>query len=86
MRIDTYSGTGISIYGGHRPEYGAYTFAVDGQTVSSGSATSTGIEIQQVLGSVSGLANGPHTAVLTSTGVGMDIDWANLATSVGSAG
>jgi len=81
-----FNGTGISIYGGHRPEYGTYTLSVDGTTVASGTATGVGIEVQQVLGSASGLANGPHTAVLTSTGVGMDIDAVNVNTQVGSVG
>jgi len=80
-----FNGTGIAFYGGYRPEYGRYTLTVDGSTVADGTATAGGVEPQQVLGSASGLANGPHTAVLTSTGVGMDIDWVNLETQVGDA-
>ncbi|KAJ7079072.1 hypothetical protein B0H15DRAFT_859012 [Mycena belliarum] len=81
-----FNGTGITLYGGRRPEYGRYTMTVDGRMITDSSASGGGIELQQVLGSVSGLANGPHTAVLTSTGVGMDIDWANVVTQVGSTG
>ncbi|KAJ7072062.1 hypothetical protein C8F01DRAFT_1243146 [Mycena amicta] len=81
-----FNGTGIEIYGGHRPGYGTYQLTVDGKHVTSGTATAVGVEIQQLLGSATGLANGPHTAVLTSTGVGMDIDWANLITQVGGPG
>lgn len=84
--IDACPGTGIEVYGGHRPEYGVYSMTVDGQTVASGTAASSGIEVQQLLGSATGLANGPHTAILTSSGVGMDIDWANLITQTGSPG
>ncbi|KAJ6587195.1 hypothetical protein DFH09DRAFT_1359620 [Mycena vulgaris] len=80
-----FNGTGISIYGGRRPSYGRYTMSVDGTTVMDSTATGDGLEVQQLLGSASGLANGPHTAVLTSTGVGMDIDWVNLETQIGTA-
>ncbi|KAJ7187954.1 hypothetical protein C8R46DRAFT_1053165 [Mycena filopes] len=81
-----FNGTGIEFYGGFQPSYGTYTLAVDGQTVTTGTATNTGVEVQRLLGSVSGLANGPHTAVLTSTGVGMDLDFVNLSTQVGAVG
>ncbi|KAJ7497579.1 hypothetical protein FB451DRAFT_1212004 [Mycena latifolia] len=81
-----FNGTGISIYGGRRPDYGTYTMTVDGTVVQDSTATGGGIEIQQVLGSASGLVNGQHTAVLTSTGVGMDIDWVNLESQIGSPG
>jgi len=81
-----FNGTGIEIYGGYRPSYGTYSLTVDGKTVASGSASSVGIETNQLLGSASGLANGPHTAVLTSTGVGMDIDWVNLSMDIGAVG
>jgi hypothetical protein len=85
-RIDACSGTGIEIYGGYRPSYGTYSLTVDGKTVASGSASSVGVQTNQLLGSASGLANGPHTAVLTSTGVGMDIDWVNLSMDIGAVG
>ncbi|KAJ7747270.1 hypothetical protein B0H16DRAFT_926842 [Mycena metata] len=81
-----FNGTGIEWYGGFQPSYGTYTLAVDGQTVASGTATNTGVEIRQLLGSALGLANGPHTAVLTSTGVGIDLDFVNLITQVGGVG
>ncbi|KAF7321789.1 hypothetical protein MKEN_00700700 [Mycena kentingensis (nom. inval.)] len=80
-----FKGTGIEIYGGHKPEYGEYTMTVDGKQVASGTAAGNGAQ-QQLLGAVKDLASGPHTAVLTSTGAGLDIDWANVMTSVGSVG
>ncbi|KAJ6500172.1 hypothetical protein C8R47DRAFT_285171 [Mycena vitilis] len=80
-----FNGTGIEIYGGHRPSYGTYTLTVDGETVESGTATDLGVVTQQLLGSASGLSNGPHTAVITSTGVGMDLDFMKLTTQVGAA-
>ncbi|KAF7315678.1 hypothetical protein MIND_00083400 [Mycena indigotica] len=81
-----FNGTGIEIYGSHRPSFGGYELSVDGKLITTGRSSSPGFEIQQLLGSATGLSNGPHTAVLTSTGVGMDIDWANVITQVGGAG
>lgn len=81
-----FNGTGVEFYGGYRPDYGTYTLVVDGQEVASGTSTNTGVETRQLLASASGLTNGPHTAVLTSTGVGMDLDFINLSTQVGAAG
>ncbi|KAK7005783.1 hypothetical protein R3P38DRAFT_3603668 [Favolaschia claudopus] len=81
-----FKGTGVEFYGGFRPSYGTYTLLVDGNQVASGTSTSDGVETRKLLGSASGLANGEHTAVLTSTGVGMDLDFVNLITQVGAAG
>ncbi|KAJ7268690.1 hypothetical protein B0H12DRAFT_1229593 [Mycena haematopus] len=81
-----FNGTGIEFYGGYRPSYGTYSLSVDGTLVASGTSTSGGVETQQLLASASGLANGAHTAVFTSTGVGMDIDFVNLSTQVGAVG
>ncbi|KAJ7130853.1 hypothetical protein C8R43DRAFT_1025207 [Mycena crocata] len=81
-----FNGTGISIFGGRRPSYGRYTMSIDGQTVVESTATIGEILVQQLLAAATGLPNGPHTAVLTCTGVGMDIDWVNLETRIGSAG
>lgn len=78
------SGTGISIYGGHRPNYGAFTISVDGQTIASGDASSPTATAQQLLGSASGLTNGPHTAVLTNSGgSAIDIDFVDVQSQVG---
>jgi len=81
----SFKGTGIEIYGGHKPTYGDYTITVDGKQIASGSASGPAVQ-QQLLGSAQGLQNGPHTAVLTSTGAGMDIDWASVLAEVGPAG
>jgi hypothetical protein len=78
-------GTGISIFGGNRPNYGTYTFSIDGQTVANGNADSSDPLVNQLLGSQSGLTNGQHTAVLTNTGstTFIDIDWIQLQTRMG---
>jgi len=81
-----FNGTGIQFYGGHNPSYGTYTLSVDGNPVATGTSTSIGVETKQLLASASGLTNGPHVAVLTSTGVGMDLDFVNLSTQVGAVG
>jgi hypothetical protein len=85
-RVDACSGTGIEFYGGYRPSYGTYTLSVDGKQVASGTSTSDGVETKRLLAAASGLPNGQHTAVLTSTGVGMDLDFVNLSTQVGATG
>lgn len=60
---------------------------MDGQTVASGSSNIPQAAFQQLLGSVSGLANGPHTAVLTNTGGGpIDIDFLDIQTQIGATG
>ncbi|CAK5281331.1 unnamed protein product [Mycena citricolor] len=81
-----FNGTGIEIYGAHRPEYGSYSMTMDGQSMGETSAASSAVQAQQLLGSATELANGPHTAVITSNGSGMDIDWVNLLTQVGVVG
>jgi len=84
---DPIPGTGLWIFGGHRSNYGTYSVSVDGQTVSSGSAQSDGGAVRQLLGSVSGLPYGSHTAVLTNTGGGpIDIDSVDFEAQVGPAG
>jgi len=80
-------GTGVSIFGGQRPNYGTYSVSVDGQTVSSGSVQSNDQATQQLLGSVSGLPYGSHTAVLTNTGGNpVDIDRIDFQTQIGQSG
>ncbi|KAF8160756.1 hypothetical protein B0H34DRAFT_697962 [Crassisporium funariophilum] len=82
-----FNGTGLSIFGGHRSNYGTYSIAVDGQTITSGSAESADSSVQQLLGTVSGLPDGPHTAVLTNTGGNpIDIDWIDFENRVGDPG
>ncbi|KAF7376412.1 hypothetical protein MSAN_00056700 [Mycena sanguinolenta] len=81
-----FNGTGIEFYGGYNPAYGTYSLTVDGNVVGSGTSTSQGVSVRQLLASAAGLENGAHTAVLTSTGVGMDIDFVNLSTQVGAVG
>jgi hypothetical protein len=77
----------MTIFGGHRPNYGTFTITVDGTTINTGDANSPEATTPQNLGSVSGLVNGPHTAVLTNTGgEGIDIDWIEVISQVGSAG
>jgi hypothetical protein len=80
------AGTGITLFGGNRPNYGTYTFAVDGVILVNGTANSASPVIKQVLASTSGLQDGPHTAVLTNTGSqsSIDIDWFELQTRMGS--
>ena len=80
-------GTGLSIFGGHRSNYGTYSISVDGQTISSGSSQSNDSSSRQLLGSASGLPYGNHTAVLTSTSGGpIDIDWVDFNARVGPQG
>lgn len=82
-----FNGTGISIFGGLRSNYGTYSIMVDGQNVASGNASSQQDEFKQLLGSASGLANGPHTVVLTNTGTSpIDIDFIDIQSQVGTPG
>ncbi|KAJ7593979.1 hypothetical protein C8J56DRAFT_925689 [Mycena floridula] len=81
-----FNGTGISIYGSHRPEYGSYSISVDGQ-VMEGSSTSDQNAFKQLLGQATDLPNGPHTAILTNTGsTPIDIDFFTMTSQVGSPG
>ncbi|KAF9567970.1 hypothetical protein CPC08DRAFT_702790 [Agrocybe pediades] len=83
----TFTGTGITLLGGRKPNYGTYSFSVDGQIVSSGSAQANDQVAQQILGSVEGLAYGSHTAVLTNTGGNpVDLDRIDFQTQIGQAG
>ncbi|KAF9478820.1 hypothetical protein BDN70DRAFT_879533 [Pholiota conissans] len=78
-----FNGTGVWIFGGHRPNYGTYSIMVDGQTVVSGSSQANNASGNQLLGSASGLPYGFHTAILTNTGgAPIDIDWIDFETQV----
>lgn len=78
-------GTGISIFGGNRPNYGTFSLVVDGQLLVVGTAKSTVPSAPELLGTVSGLSNGPHTAVFANTnGQPVDIDSIELQSQVGT--
>jgi len=77
-----FNGTGISFFGGKRPEYGSYSLSIDGSFVN-GTASYPSPVVNQLLGSVSGLTNELHTAILTSEDVGLDLDWIQLQTHMG---
>jgi hypothetical protein len=82
----SFYGTGITIYGGHRENYGTYQISVDNQNITSQSSAGQDA-FQQVLGSVSGLSNGRHFATLTSTSSSpIDIDFCQVQTEVGESG
>jgi hypothetical protein len=68
------------------PTYGTYTFSMDGAVTFSSSANSPTPLTNQLLGSASGLTNGLHTATITNTGPGLDIDWIQLQTRMGPQG
>ncbi len=78
-------GTGISIFGGKRSNYGTFKLTVDGNSVTEASASSSSSSTKQLLASASGLEDGPHTAVFAHVGGGaIDIDSAVLEARVGS--
>ncbi|KAF9501918.1 hypothetical protein BDN71DRAFT_1438657 [Pleurotus eryngii] len=80
-----FNGTGISIFGGKRSNYGTFKLTVDGNTITEASAASSSSSTKQLLASASGLEDGPHTAVFTHAGGGaIDIDSAVLEARVGS--
>lgn len=83
-----FNGTGISLFGAKRPNYGTYTISVDGKVITNGNAQSDTPAFNQLLGEVKGLSSGEHTAVLTNTGSGasLDIDFVQLHDQIGSAG
>lgn len=65
-----FNGTGVWLYGAHRPGYGNYSVFVDGAQVFNGSAASPNPVFDQFLGGSANLTMGEHTAVLTNTGGG----------------
>ncbi|KAH7874559.1 uncharacterized protein C8R40DRAFT_1106945 [Lentinula edodes] len=83
----TFTGIGITIFGGHRQNYGTYQISVDGQTVVASESSAGQDVFQQVLGTVSGLSNEKHTAVVTSSSASsIDIDYVNVQTQIGETG
>ncbi|KAJ3724847.1 hypothetical protein C8R42DRAFT_662755 [Lentinula raphanica] len=83
----TFTGTAITIFGGHRPNYGTYEISVDGQDVVASESSAGQDEFQQLMGTISGLSNGQHTAVVTSsTSSPIDIDYVDIQTQVGAVG
>ncbi|PCH43415.1 hypothetical protein WOLCODRAFT_164420 [Wolfiporia cocos MD-104 SS10] len=83
----SFNGTGIWLYGGLRPGYGAYAASVDGVQVLLGNANSSIAETRQLLAGISGLRMGEHTVTLTSAGTGpIDLDSVIFETSIGSVG
>ena len=81
----TFNGTGIWLYGGRRPNYGAFKLAVDGRTVMEGKASASNNAVGQLLGGATSLGMGQHTAVLTVSGTGpVDLDNLIFETHIGS--
>ncbi|KAF8813846.1 hypothetical protein BYT27DRAFT_7180614 [Phlegmacium glaucopus] len=82
-----FNGTGMWIFGGQRPNYGTFSFIVDEEFVTTGTAESTVPSTQQLLCAVSGLTNGPHTAVFSNTnGQPVDVDSIVFESQVGGPG
>lgn len=83
----SFSGTGISIFGGNRPTYGQYTITVDGTVIEQGNAQSQTAASQVLLGTTTGLTNGPHTAVITcGTNGPIDVDFVTIQNQIGQPG
>ncbi|KAK0461313.1 uncharacterized protein EV420DRAFT_1762598 [Desarmillaria tabescens] len=80
----SFHGTGLTIYGGHRPTYGTYTVSLDGQGLSKGNASDIQASSTQLLATISGLPDGNHTAVITNIGPAIDIDYAIIECQIGS--
>jgi hypothetical protein len=81
-----FNGTGLTIFGGHRTNYGTYQISVDGHVVASGTSAGQSA-VLQIMGSASGLANGNHTAVLSSSSSSpIDIDFVSIETEIGEPG
>lgn len=81
-----FNGTGLTIFGGHRTNYGTYQISVDGKVVASRSSAGQNA-VLQIMGSASGLTNGDHTAVLSSSSSSpIDIDFVSIETDIGEPG
>ncbi|EIM83052.1 uncharacterized protein STEHIDRAFT_171157 [Stereum hirsutum FP-91666 SS1] len=79
----SFNGTGIWFYGANRPDYGSYTFAVDGQATAHNANASSAV-FQQLLGGASSLPMGSHTAVLQTTSAApVDLDSLIFETQIG---
>lgn len=82
----TFTGTGVWFFGAKLPSYGGYNLAIDGKTVTSGSATSSAAQFDALLGGAGGLSNGKHTAVLSTTdGSGIDLDQVMFEAQIGTS-
>lgn len=83
----SFVGSGITIFGGRRPNYGAYTVSIDGQNIQTGTSQTSQDLTRQPLASASGLTYGSHTLVLTNTGgAPVDIDSIDFQTNGGPSG
>jgi hypothetical protein len=82
-----FNGTGINIYAANRPDYGSFQLTVDGNVVSQGQAAAASPEFKKVIATSTGLANGPHTAILENTSQStIDLDMVELVTEFGPPG
>ncbi|KAJ4483177.1 hypothetical protein J3R30DRAFT_3697952 [Lentinula aciculospora] len=83
----TFTGTAITIFGGHRQNYGRYQISMDGQTVVASESSAGQDAFQQILGTASGMSNGKHTVVITSSSTSpIDIDYVDIQTQTGKPG
>lgn len=83
----SFNGTGVWLYGGLRPDYGFYTFLVDGVQVLQGDARAADPELGHILAGISGLPMGEHTVQLKNAGNGpIDLDTMVFETTVGASG
>jgi hypothetical protein len=82
-----FNGTGLSIFGAHRSNYGTYSISIDGQEIETATAQANNNATRQVLGSTSGLSYSSHTAVFTNTGgAPVDIDFIEFEAQIGQPG
>ncbi|KAL0957416.1 hypothetical protein HGRIS_001215 [Hohenbuehelia grisea] len=72
-----FKGTGISVYGS-RKNYGGYEVSVDTRIITSDSPTMPDATEASLLGTVAGLNNGPHTAIIMVNGSVVDIDYIEI--------
>lgn len=86
--LTLYTGIGITVLGGKRPQYGSFMVSVDGVlVVSDGSARGGSNVTRQILATVSGLPVGRHRAVIENAGGSpVDIDSVVIIDQVGSSG
>ncbi|PIL29722.1 hypothetical protein GSI_08160 [Ganoderma sinense ZZ0214-1] len=71
----SFNGTGFSVLGTRKPNYGQYLILLDGEVQQFSNATAQQTEFGQVLGTASGLKDGLHSVVFMVAGGGpVDID------------
>ena len=71
----SFNGTGFSVLGARKPDYGEYLILLDGAVQQFSNATAHQTTFGQVLGGASGLEDGLHTVVFMAAGGGpVDID------------